>query len=63
MPHDVASDPSLQCLLTGFPSKLDLRPQNRPDTPKMTNRLTQNIKVEESTRIQWVKRQNSYCLW
>ena len=31
-----------------------VRQQNRPDTPNMTIGLSQHIKVEESTSIQWV---------
>ena len=54
MPHHVASDQGLQCLLTGL------------DTPKMTNRLVQHITVEESTGIQRVKKchynNNSYVI-
>ena len=56
MPHNVASDQGLQCLLTGFSiKKIEYRQQNRPDTPKMTNGLIKYITVEESTSIQWVK--------
>ena len=46
MPHNVASDQGLHCLLTGFSIKNEYRQQNRPDTPKMTNGLVQHITVE-----------------
>ena len=55
MPHNVASNQGLHCLLTGFSIKNRIKPQNRSDAPKMTNRLIQHITVEESTSIQWVK--------
>ena len=55
MPHGVASDQGLHCLLTGFSIKNRIKTKNRPDTPKMTNGLVQHITVEEFTSIQWVK--------
>ena len=55
MPRNVASDLGLHCLFTGFSVKNGIKPQNRTDTPKMTNRCVQHITVEESTSIQWVK--------
>ena len=53
--HNVASDQSLYCLLTGFSIKNRIKRQNRPNTFKMTNEIIQHITAEESTRIQWVK--------
>ena len=52
MPHNVASDQGLHCLLTGFSIKNEIKATNRPDTPKMKNRLVQHITVEKSTSIQ-----------
>ena len=52
MPHSVASDQGLHCLLTGFSIKNKIKATNRPNTPKMTNGLIQHITVEESTSIQ-----------
>ena len=37
--------------------------QNRPNTPKMTNRLIQHMTVEESTSIQWVYHTTSIYNW
>ena len=37
-----------------FPSKIELKRQNRPGNPKMTNGLVQSIKVEEFTSMRWV---------
>ena len=54
MPHNVASDQGLHCLLTGFSVENGIKAKNSPDTPKITNELVQNIMVEESTNIQWV---------
>ena len=55
MPHNVASDQGLQCLLTGFSIKNLIKVTNRPGNPRMTNGLIQQITVEESTSIQWVE--------
>ena len=54
VPHNVASDQRLYCLLTGFSIKTRIKARNRPDTPKLTNGLLQHITVEESTSIQGV---------
>ena len=54
MPHNVASDQGLYCLLTEFFIKNRLKVKNRPDAPKMTNGLVQHITVQKSTSIQWV---------
>ena len=51
MPHHVASDQGLHCLLTGFSIKNRIKQQNRPDTPKMTYGLVQQITVEESGKM------------
>ena len=40
-----------------FPSKIECKRQNRPNTPKMTNGCVQHITVEESTSIQRDKSQ------
>ena len=29
--------------------------QNRPVTPKMTNKLVQHLRAENSTNLQWIK--------
>ena len=50
-PHDVASDQGLHCLISGFSKKNELKRQNRPDIPKITNELIQHIRVKESTSI------------
>ena len=52
MPHIVASDQGLHCLLTEFFIKIEQKGQNRPDTLKMTYRLIQHMALEESTGIQ-----------
>ena len=54
MPHNVASDQGLHCLLTGFSIKYRIKATNKPDIPKMTNGLVQHITVEESISIQRV---------
>ena len=54
MPHNVASDQGLHCLLTGFSIKNGIK-VTRPDMPKMTTGCIQHITVELSTSIQWVK--------
>ena len=54
MPHDVVSDQGQHCLLTGLSIKNRIKATNRPDNPKMTNRLVQHITVEESISIQEV---------
>ena len=53
MPHNVASDQGLHCLLTGFSIKDRIKAKHIPDTTKMTNGPVQHITVEESTSIQW----------
>ena len=55
MPHNVASDQSVLCMLTGVSIKNRIKATNRPGTPKLTNGLIQYITVEESASIQWVK--------
>ena len=54
MPHNVATDVSLHCLLTGVSIKNSIKATNRLDTPKMTNGVIQHITMEESTSRQWV---------
>ena len=44
--HNMASDQGLHCVLTGFPSMIEQKQNNRPDTPKKTNRFVQHITVE-----------------
>ena len=62
MPHDVASDQGLQCLLTGFSiKKYRLKATKYADTPNMTIGLIQHITAEESTSIQWVNTLVSHC--
>ena len=51
MPHNVASDQGLHCLLTGFSIKNTLKVTNRLDTLKRTNGLIQHITVEKSTSV------------
>ena len=51
----MASDQGLHYSLTGFSIKIELKLQNRSNTPWMTNRLVQYITVEDSTSLQWVK--------
>ena len=46
--YDVASDQGLHYLLIEF----SIKAINRPDTPKMTNRLAQYVTMDESTSIQ-----------
>ena len=53
MPHNVASDQGLHCLLTGFSIKDKIKVTKM--TSYMTNGLVQHIIVEESTNMQWVK--------
>ena len=55
MPHDVASNQGLNCLLKKISIKIEEKQQNRSDTPKMTNELLQHITMGESTSIQWFK--------
>ena len=55
MPHNVASDQVLQCLLTGFSIKNRIKVIKRPDNPTNDKWTHPIITVEESTRIQWVK--------
>ena len=61
MPHNVASDQGLQCMLTGFSIKDRTKATSRPSTSRMTNGLVQHIIVEESTIIQWVNSDSSSC--
>ena len=60
MPHHVASDQGLHCLLTVFPVKKRKKRQKRPIIPEMTNRLVQHIIVEESTSTHWVNSPNKF---
>ena len=55
MPYNVGSDYGLHCLLSGFSIKNDIKVTKIDHPSKMTNRLFENITVEESTSIQWVK--------
>ena len=57
MPHNVASDQGLHCLLTGFSIKNKKKKKRHKisDTRKITKGLVQHITVEESTSRQWVK--------
>ena len=41
--------------LKHLPSKIELKRQNRPDTPKMSNGLVKHITVKNSLSVQWVK--------
>ena len=59
MPHNVASDQGLHCLLTRFSIKNRIKVENRPNTPKMINRHIQHITVEESISKHWVKALNT----
>ena len=63
MPHDVASDQGLHCLLIGFSIQNRIKvTKNSPDTPKMTTGLVQHITMEESTSMQRVELQKVQSL-
>ena len=55
MPHYVASDQVLQCLLAGFSIKNRIKVKKRPDNPTNDKWTHPTITVEESTRTRWVK--------
>ena len=55
MPHNVASDQGLQCLLTGFSIKNRIKSDKIDLAPIiMTNGLVLYKTVKESTSLQWV---------
>ena len=55
MSHNAVSDQGLQCLLTAIFAKTQINLKKiTPNTPKVANGLFQYIRVENSTRLQWV---------
>ena len=55
MPHTVASDEDMHCLLVGISMISTVKVKSSLEIPKTKNGLIQMIRMENSTFIKWVK--------